>query len=146
MGQQVLNGVFLGSIYALFAVGYTLVFGVLDILNLAHQAVFMLAAFAANLTLLGRPFFAWLFLGQAAFYGLGALPATVRPVPVLGAVASATRYFIVLNVGLGLGFVRFALGLQRPFWSTTPRSGGPILTRTATPGGGLGGGRRGPLR
>jgi len=47
MGQQVLNGVFLGSIYALFAVGYTLVFGVLDILNLAHQAVFMLAAFAA---------------------------------------------------------------------------------------------------
>ena len=78
--------------------------------------------------------------------GLGALPATVRPVPVLGAVASAARYFIVLNVGLGLGFVRFALGLQRPFWSTTPRSGGPILTRTATPGGGLGGGRRGPLR
>ncbi len=47
MGQQILNGVFVGSIYALFAVGYTLVFGVLDILNLAHQAVFMLAAFAA---------------------------------------------------------------------------------------------------
>jgi branched-chain amino acid transport system permease protein len=47
MGQQALNGVFVGSIYALFAVGYTLVFGVLDILNLAHQAVFMLAAFAA---------------------------------------------------------------------------------------------------
>ena len=47
MGQQVLNGVFVGSIYALFAVGYTLVFGVLDILNLAHQAVFMLSAFIA---------------------------------------------------------------------------------------------------
>src|SRR5215471_11326221 len=47
MGQQVINGVFLGSIYALFAVGYTLVFGVLDILNLAHQAVFMLGAFCA---------------------------------------------------------------------------------------------------
>jgi branched-chain amino acid transport system permease protein len=47
MGQQLLNGVFVGSIYALFAVGYTLVFGVLDILNLAHAAVFMLAAFAA---------------------------------------------------------------------------------------------------
>src|SRR3954462_14309556 len=42
--QQAINGVFLGSIYALFAVGYTLVFGVLDILNLAHQAVFMLGA------------------------------------------------------------------------------------------------------
>jgi len=47
MGQQILNGIFVGSIYALFAVGYTLVFGVLDILNLAHAAVFMLSAFAA---------------------------------------------------------------------------------------------------
>ena len=53
MGQQLVNGVFLGSIYALFAVGYTLVFGVLDILNLAHQAVFMLSAFVA-LALVGE--------------------------------------------------------------------------------------------
>jgi branched-chain amino acid transport system permease protein len=44
MDQQILNAIFIGSIYALFAVGYTLVFGVLDILNLAHSAVFMLAA------------------------------------------------------------------------------------------------------
>jgi branched-chain amino acid transport system permease protein len=42
--QQFVNGFFTGSIYALFAVGYTLVFGILDILNLAHQAVFMLGA------------------------------------------------------------------------------------------------------
>jgi branched-chain amino acid transport system permease protein len=47
VGQQIVNGVFLGSMYALFALGYTLVFGVLDILNLAHAAVFMLAAFVA---------------------------------------------------------------------------------------------------
>jgi branched-chain amino acid transport system permease protein len=58
--QQLLNGVFLGSIYALFAVGYTLVFGVLDVLNLAHSAVFMLGAvFAYSLVALhGVPF--WL--------------------------------------------------------------------------------------
>src|SRR3954465_10522643 len=42
--QQLLNGVFAGSIYALFAIGYTLVFGVLDILNLAHASIFMLGA------------------------------------------------------------------------------------------------------
>src|SRR5438128_1118806 len=54
MGQQILNGVFVGSIYALFAVGYTLVFGVLDILNLAHAAVFMLSAMAALTFLLAR--------------------------------------------------------------------------------------------
>jgi branched-chain amino acid transport system permease protein len=51
--QQIINGLFLGSIYALFALGYTLVFGVLDILNLAHAAVFMLASFVA-LALVGR--------------------------------------------------------------------------------------------
>lgn len=44
MQQQLLNAISIGSIYALFAVGYTLVFGVLDILNLAHSAVFMLGA------------------------------------------------------------------------------------------------------
>ena len=43
--QQVLNGIFAGSIYALFAIGFTLVFGVLDRLNLAHAAVFTTSAY-----------------------------------------------------------------------------------------------------
>lgn len=43
--QQLLNGVFLGSIYGLFAIGLALVFGVLDRLNLAHSAVFTAGAF-----------------------------------------------------------------------------------------------------
>jgi branched-chain amino acid transport system permease protein len=47
IAQQLLNGLFLGAVYALFAIGYTLIFGVLDILNLAHAAIFMLAAFAS---------------------------------------------------------------------------------------------------
>jgi len=46
IAQQLVNGLFLGAVYALFAIGYTLVFGVLDILNLAHAAIFMIAAFA----------------------------------------------------------------------------------------------------
>lgn len=45
--QQLANGIFQGSIYALFALGYTLIFGVLDILNLAHAAIFMMTAVAA---------------------------------------------------------------------------------------------------
>ena len=49
LAQQLVNGLFLGAVYALFAVGYTLVFGVLDILNLAHAAIFMIAAFTALL-------------------------------------------------------------------------------------------------
>ncbi len=47
LSQQLLNGIFIGSVYALFALGYTLVFGVLDVLNLAHSAVFMLGAVSA---------------------------------------------------------------------------------------------------
>lgn len=65
MLQQLVNGLFLGSLYALFAVGYTLIFGVLDILNLAHQAIFMLGAVVALLLILyaGVPF--WLAFGLA---------------------------------------------------------------------------------
>ena len=47
LAQQLVNGLFSGAVYALFAIGYTLVFGVLDILNLAHAAIYMIAAFTA---------------------------------------------------------------------------------------------------
>src|SRR5689334_9620716 len=47
LGQQLLNALFLTSLYALFSVGYTLVFGVLDVLNLAHASVFMIGAVVA---------------------------------------------------------------------------------------------------
>src|SRR5437762_6210834 len=45
-GQQVVNGVSLGSIYALIALGYTMVYGVLRFINFAHGDVFMLGAFS----------------------------------------------------------------------------------------------------
>ena len=38
--QQTFNGIAVGSVYALFALGFTLVFGVLGVLNLAHAALF----------------------------------------------------------------------------------------------------------
>src|SRR5258708_32067037 len=87
MDQQILNAIFIGSIYALFAVGYTLVFGVLDILNLAHSAVFMLGA-AVTYSLVvnhGQAFWIACILGIAvsAVIGLGiedvCLPALRRP-------------------------------------------------------------------
>ena len=45
--QQLLNGVLLGAIYALIALGYTMVYGVLRFINFAHSDVFMLGAFVA---------------------------------------------------------------------------------------------------
>lgn len=44
--QQLLNGLSLGSIYALVALGYTMVYGVLRLINFAHGDVYMLGAFA----------------------------------------------------------------------------------------------------
>ena len=45
--QQLINALTLGSVYALFALGFTLVFGVLEVINLSHGAVFMVGAYAA---------------------------------------------------------------------------------------------------
>jgi branched-chain amino acid transport system permease protein len=47
LAQHLINGISLGSIYALLALGYTLVFGVLRLINFAHGDVFMLGAFVA---------------------------------------------------------------------------------------------------
>ncbi|MDB5763255.1 MAG: branched-chain amino acid transporter permease [Herminiimonas sp.] len=47
--QQLVNALSLGSVYALFALGFTLVFGVLGVINLSHGAIFMLGSYAALL-------------------------------------------------------------------------------------------------
>jgi branched-chain amino acid transport system permease protein len=50
--QQLINGLTLGSTYALVALGYTLIFGVLEIINMAHGEIFMFGAFIGLLTIL----------------------------------------------------------------------------------------------
>ncbi|MEE8547362.1 MAG: branched-chain amino acid ABC transporter permease [bacterium] len=44
-GQQLVNGITLGSVYALIAVGYTMVYGVIQLINFAHGEVYMMGAF-----------------------------------------------------------------------------------------------------
>jgi cellulose synthase/poly-beta-1,6-N-acetylglucosamine synthase-like glycosyltransferase len=81
----------------------------------------MLVGFAANLGLLHRPFFSLLFTGQLMLYGIAAGGTFVRRVPILGVAAAGARYFVVLNAAILLGFVRFMLGVARPFWTIAPR-------------------------
>jgi len=45
--QHLINGIGLGSIYALIALGYTMVYGILQMINFAHSDVYMIGAFAA---------------------------------------------------------------------------------------------------
>lgn len=47
--QQLINALSLGSVYALFALGFTLIFGVLGVINLSHGAIFMLGSYSALL-------------------------------------------------------------------------------------------------
>ena len=74
--QQLVNGLTLGSLYALIAVGYTVVYGILQLINFAHGEVFMIGAFGALTTSLV------LFRGQTSlwilpFMNIGAVIASV---------------------------------------------------------------------
>ncbi|WP_342505917.1 branched-chain amino acid ABC transporter permease [Sporosarcina sp. FSL K6-2383] len=61
--QQLVNGISLGSIYALIALGYTMVYGIIKLINFAHGEVFMIGAFIGYFCIAG--------------WGLGLFPALV---------------------------------------------------------------------
>ena len=50
--QQLINGITLGSIYGLIAIGYTMVYGIVGMINFAHGDVFMIGAFIALIAFL----------------------------------------------------------------------------------------------
>ncbi len=54
--QQLINGLSLGSLYALIAIGYTMVYGILRLINFAHGDLLMVAAYVA---VMGVGLFAW---------------------------------------------------------------------------------------
>ena len=82
--QQLTNGMVLGSIYALCALGFTLIFGVARVVNFAYGELLMLGAFVtlSLMTLLHINFFAALPIGMAVIAVLSVLVyvVTVRPV------------------------------------------------------------------
>jgi len=53
--QQMVNGLALGSIYALIALGYTMVYGIVQLINFAHGDILMLGAFAGFFVLVAAP-------------------------------------------------------------------------------------------
>jgi branched-chain amino acid transport system permease protein len=76
--QQLINGLMLGASYALVAIGYTLIFGVLNLLYFAHGEVFMIGAFAG--------LFLVLYAGANIY---GALIGAMVICGVVGAIAVA---------------------------------------------------------
>ena len=57
--QQLVNGLVIGGIYAMIAVGYTMIYGVIQLINFAHGEIYMLGAFFAVtfISVLGLPFY-----------------------------------------------------------------------------------------
>jgi branched-chain amino acid transport system permease protein len=62
--QQLINGLTLGSIYGLIAIGYTMVYGIIGMVNFAHGDVFMVSVFISLITLLFLT--TWLGIGSIA--------------------------------------------------------------------------------
>jgi branched-chain amino acid transport system permease protein len=56
--QQLINGLTLGSIYGLIAIGYTMVYGIIGMINFAHGDIFMVGAFIALIAIIGLGFVA----------------------------------------------------------------------------------------
>ena len=110
MLQQTFNTLIYAAIYALFAMGYALVFGVLDILNLAHGAIFMIGSFAAVQTVLGWHWSLWLALPFGMLVGglVGVLLDLVAVAPLQARQASFLTP-LISTIGAGIVFENIAL-------------------------------------
>ena len=107
--QQLLNGLVLGAVYALFALGFNLVFGVHKIMNLAHGAIFMVGAFIGLVCVnAGIPLWAAFLI---AMLGAGILSVAIdfiafRP---LRKTADAEFAVLIASIGAEMILVNFAL-------------------------------------
>lgn len=75
--QHLVNGISLGSLYALIAIGYTMVYGILKLINFAHGDIFMMAAYFAffGVATFGLP---WYFAFIIAIAATGLLGMTIE--------------------------------------------------------------------
>ena len=86
LAQQLINGVTLGSIYGLIAIGYTMVFGIIGMVNFAHGDVFMLSTFIALI----------LYLIMTQILGVTSIALTLIVV-LFGAMALTAFWNIVIE-------------------------------------------------
>ena len=94
--QQLINGVVLGSIYGLIAIGYTMVYGIVGMINFAHGDIFMIGGFIALIT-----FLILVSMAITALYGWTIERIAYRPLrhsfrlaPMLSAIGMS---FVLIN-------------------------------------------------
>jgi branched-chain amino acid transport system permease protein len=131
--QQLVNAITLGSVYAIIALGYTLVYGVLKLINFAHGDVFMVGSFvglyAVSSNYLGWPFWLGMLLamGSCALLGIIIERCAYRPLreaPRLASLITAIGVSLLLENGGQIVF-----GAQpRSFPSLFPRQPTPWIS------------------
>ncbi len=103
--QQVINGLSLGGMYALLALGFTLVYGIMELINFAHFNVFMIGSFVGM----------WVL--QA--FGLSGQNVILTGLPLVGALLAALVVSMLASGVLGVIIERYSLRPLRNIKGTT---------------------------
>ncbi len=93
--QQAINGLSLGAMYALLALGFTLVYGILELINFSHFNVFMVGSFIALWTL--------------QQFGLSGQDTVLVGLPLAGVLLAAFAVTMLATGMIGVGIERFLL-------------------------------------
>jgi branched-chain amino acid transport system permease protein len=111
--QQALNALQLGSIYALIALGYTMVYGVLRLINFAHGDVFMIGSYLALFlaTCLHLPI--WVIL-PLAFVAIGLLGAMIERLAYRPLRTAPRVSAVITALGVGLFLETMTLAIVGP--------------------------------
>ena len=130
--QQIINGVSLGSIYALIALGYTMVYGIMRLINFAHGDIYMLGAYVGFFvtTQLGLGFFPALLCAMAAIGILGVLVERLAYKPLR---QSSKISLLITAIGISL-LIEYT---TMYFLTPQPRTFPTVLPNTVFHMGGL---------
>jgi branched-chain amino acid transport system permease protein len=124
IAQQLINGLQLGAVYALLALGYTMVYGVLRLINFAHGDVFMLGSFIAYylISKFHLPLYLVFILTMVCTAGAGYIIEKVaykplRNAPKISLLITAVGVSLFLEYFLSLNaiFTPNYIGFPRPF-------------------------------
>lgn len=122
LAQQIVNGLVLGSVYALSALGFTLIFGAARIVNFAYGEILMFGAFftLTAMNAIGLPFAAALPVGMlvTALFSVVVFYLTIRPL-TRQSFTSLRGELRVILVTLGLLYVMREAGIM--IWGTAPQ-------------------------
>ena len=121
--QQLINGLSLGSIYALIALGYTMVYGIIKLINFAHGDIYMLGAYIGfmAITVLGVGFFPALLIAMVGCACFGVVIERIAYKPL----RNATRIAALITA---IGVSYFIEAMTQRFMGTNVRAFPNVLS------------------